>query len=354
MRIAQLVPLQEPIPPKNKNGLEFIVYYLTEELVKRGHEVTLFASGNSKTSAKLNSLFPLATTDDPNTAWPPYVYSLWNSFYCFSKNKEFDIIHSHLFGSEPLFFSYFTETPLVSTTHHPKKTTAPYRKNKEYYKHSKPIFDVLEDQYRIFVSDFQKKEFKNPKKSFTILNGIPIKDFSFSKTTSDYFAFLGYLNYEKGAHTAIQTAKKAKVKLKLAGNGTEEFLKKEIYPYLDKDIEYLGPITGTAKYNFLKNAKALLVPIQWEEPFGLVMPEAMACGTPVIAFNRAAVPEIIKDGETGFIVKNEKEMIEAIKKIDIIDRFACRKHVEKNFTIEKMVDGYEKIYEKIIKENKRK
>lgn len=354
MKIAQLVSLQTSVPPINSSGLEFIVYYLTEELVKRGHEVVLFAPGNSKTSAKLEPLILKGVATDPNTTSSPHTYSLWNSFYCFSREKEFDIIHSHL-GTTGMFFSHFSKTPLVSTFHHCDRNSKKfYKENEEYYKYTKPIFDYLEQQNCIFVSNSQKKEFSYCfKNSHVVLNGIPIQDFSFSNNPKDYFAYLGFLNYDKGADIAVRVAKKSGIKLTLAGNSTPDFLEKEIKPYLDKKIKYVGPVSKEERNDFLKNAKALLVPIQWNEPFGLVMPEAMACGTPVIGFNKAAVPEIVKHGKTGFIVNNEEEMIEAIGKIDTIDRRKCRKHVEENFTVEKMVDGYEKIYQEVINKHKK-
>lgn len=350
MKIAQLVSLRASVPPKNKNGLEFIAHYLTEELVKRGHEVTLFASADSETSASLQSIFPSETLTEKNIFWPLESYSAFNAFYCFSQAEKFDIIHSHC-DPDAMLFSQFTDTPLLTTIHAPiNENWLLYTTDQRYYKYLKPIFDVLEKQKRVFVSKSQQRKSYYNKNSSVILNGIPVEEFSCSANPADYFAFFGFLNYDKGAHIAVRTAKKAGVKLKLAGNSTPEFLEKEINPYLDDTIEYIGPVSGEKRVQFLQNAKALLVPIQWDEPFGLVMPEAMACGTPVIAFNRASVPEIIKDKKTGFIVNNEEEMVAALDKIHIIDRAACRKHVEENFTIKRMADEYEKLYEKIIKE----
>lgn len=349
MKIAQLVSLRASVPPKNKNGLEFIVYYLIEELVKRGHEVTLFASANSKTSASLKSIFPEETLSEKNIFWPLESYSAFNAFFCFKQAEKFDIIHSHC-DPDAMFFAQFVNTPLVTTIHAPMDPRwVIYTKDPHYYKFLKPIFDTLKKQKRVFVSNDQQRKSYYNKNSTVILNGIPVEEFSFSNTPKDYFAFFGFLNYDKGAHIAAQIAKKSGLKLKLAGNSTPEFLEKEIYPYLDKNIEYVGPVSGAKRVKFLQSAKALLVPIQWDEPFGLIMPEAMACGTPVIAFNRAAVSEIVKDGETGFIVNDENEMIEATEKIGQIDRYVCRKHVENIFTIKRMVDEYERLYQKIIK-----
>lgn len=355
MKIAQIVSLKESVPPKDKNGLEFMVSYLTEELVKRGHTVTLFAPGNSQTSAKLQSIVPLGTSNCLDKEFVNMdIYRRWNIFSCCLQHKNFDIIHSHSHDLA-FYFGAFFNTPIVTTFHHPSPNFwEKYDKEPQFFKGVKEIFTFLQNQKRVFVSKDQQQKSTFVENSYVAHNGIPIQEFPFNDKPQDYFLFLGFLNYEKGAHTAIQVAKKANIKLKLAGNGLPEFLTKEVYPYLNGNIKYLGPVTGIDKLNLIKNAKGTLQPIEWDEPFGMVTIESLACGTPVIGFNRGAFPEIIKDGKTGFIVKNEEEMIEAIKKIDTIDRRECRQLAEKNFTVEKMVDQYEKIYEEIIKKAKNK
>jgi glycosyltransferase involved in cell wall biosynthesis len=351
MRIAQIVSLIESVPPKGKNGLEFLVSWLTEELVRRGHDVTLFAPADSKTKAKLVSICPQALSRDPNSLIPPNIYDYWNIIYAMKFADQFDVIHAHSLA--PAYFRQICKTPLVRTSHHPisKQWLAHYN-DPFYHKYLKKLEDIKEDGYKVFVSQSQKKaSFSKQQKSFTVYNGIPIDNFKFNPNPKDYFAFFGFLNYDKGAHIAVQVARKAGVKLLLAGvvKKEEDFFDKEIKPHLNKKIQYIGPITNYKdKSDFLGNAKGLLVPIQWEEPFGLVMPEAMACGTPPIAFRRGAIPEIIENKKNGFIVNSEKQMIEAIKNIDKIDRRQCRKRVEKDFTIEKMVDRYEEVYRKIV------
>ncbi|NOQ68415.1 glycosyltransferase [Patescibacteria group bacterium] len=184
----------------------------------------------------------------------------------------------------------------------------------------------------------------------TVYNGLDIKRFEFKKKHKNYLAFLGRFSFEKGVDTAVKVAAKSGEKIKIAGNiWGNGFYNEKVEPHLKKgEIENVGLLGKDKLSDFLGGAKALLFPIRWEEPFGLVMIEAMACGVPVIAFNRGSVSEVVKHGKTGFIVENEEEMIEAIKNIDKIDREECRKHVEENFTVEKMVDGYENAYRKIL------
>jgi len=206
------------------------------------------------------------------------------------------------------------------------------------------------EAHYVSISNSQRKGMPNLNYAGTVYNGLEIEKFEFKKKQGDYLAFLGRYSHEKGADLAVTVAAESREKLKMAGTvWGGGFYDEKIKPYLKKNKrEDLGFLNGKKVSDFLGNAKALLFPIRWEEPFGLVMIEAMACGTPVIAFNKGSAPEIVKHEKTGFIVENEREMIKAIKKIDKIDRADCRKYVEENFTIDKMVEGYERIYEEII------
>lgn len=354
MRIAQLVSMHESVPPKgNHSGLEIIVSDLTEELVRRGHQVTLFAPADSKTKAKLVSIYPHSSTKYNYGERQINVQMACieeNLRKCLSEAENFDLIHSHI-GNIAAKFSCFIKKPILHTIHSPIDPLM--FPNKKYFKYKKIFLKSFEHRNNFFVciSKFQKKGCLYPReKTFVIYNGIKIQDFEFNEKSENYLAFLGAITFNKGSHLAIEVAKKLKIKLKLAGNLDEEYYKKYIKPELKKElIEYVGPVDKKQRSDFLKNAKALLVPIQWDEPFGLVMPEAMACGTPVIGFRRGSIPEIIKNGKTGFVVDNVDQMIEAVKKINQINRLDCRKHVEKNFTVEKMVDEYERVYQKVIK-----
>jgi glycosyltransferase involved in cell wall biosynthesis len=350
MRIAQLVSLQESVPPKGKNGLEYVVYYLTEELVRRGHEVTLFATSDSKTSARLIEILPYPMSKGALFDLSPTHYSLTAVAKAVEMSEEFDVIHSHL-GSAIHYFSNLIETPIVETVHNtnwrnpcgqPKDSLKKYCADRH-----KRFYNI----HHVYVSRSQKNDFK-PKRNFSVVhNGIDFEDFTFNPAQGDYFAYLGYITENKGAHLAVQAARKTGAKLKLAGSyyGCEKYFKNEIEPYLSKgQIEYVGVLDPRERNEFLGNAKALLFPVNWEEPFGLVMVEAFACGTPVIGLNRASVPEIVKDGKTGFVADNLKEMQAAIKHIDSIRREDCRAYAEKYFSAARMADEYEKAYAKAI------
>lgn len=359
MKIAQVVSLQESVPPRGKNGLEYVVYYLIEELVKRGHEVTLFGTKDSKTSARLVPILPFSYTQKRFLGWSATEYSLASMTKTAEMAEDFDIIHTHI-GSPAFYFVNLIKTPIVETIHSPV-----YKQSRKHSVAKKKILDkYLKDKiqrcdmaHHIFVSNNQRNNAAIKKNSSVIHNGISLKNFSFKKSSQDYFVYLGYITPDKGAHLAAKAAKRAKVKLKLAGSfkGCEEYFKEEIKPYLKRgQIEYIGVVGPSARNKLLGGAKGLLAPVQWEEPFGMVMIEAMACGTPVVGFNRAAVGEIVKDDKTGFIVEDYKEMARAAKKIGGIKREDCRKRVEKYFTVEKMADEYEKAYKKAIDKRKKK
>lgn len=357
LRIAQVVSLQESVPPKGKNGLEFMVYYLTEELVGRGHDVTLFATSDSKTSARLVSVVRYPAMKKWIFGWNSIDYSMASMIKAVETADQFDVIHTHI-GHTAYYFANLIKTPVIETIH------SPVHKAPKINMRGRIVDDVyFKDRMRryqkihhVFVSKNQKSNSLSTKSSSVIHNGIDLKNFIFRDNPKDYFAYLGYITPNKGAHLAVRSARKAGAKLKLAGSfkGCEEYFKEKIRPYLKKGhIEYVGVVNPRERNRLLGGAKALLVPVEWEEPFGLVMIEAMACGTPVIGFNRAAVPEIVKDGKIGFVVEDTEDMARAIKKIDDIKRADCRKHVEKHFTVQRMADEYEKVYEKAIGSYKR-
>ncbi len=347
LKIAQLAPLWETVPPKKYGGVEIIIAAITNELVKRGHDVTLFASGNSMTKAKLASVFPKSLFED-NIDWFHRSQNLINAANCFSRAEEFDIIHSHM-GDNALFFAPAAKTPVLTTLHN-VLPGAKQNDTDEYV-----TFKYYSRKTNFASISFNQRTHTDINLNYidTVYNGININDFTFNPKPQDYFAWLGRIHYGKGMWNAVHAAQVSKNKLIAAGNMTCESDEKyfeEVKPMINgKNIKYIGEVGPKEKDKLLGGAKALLFPTIWEEPFGLVMIEAMACGTPVIAFNRGSVSEIVKHNKTGFIVKDEKEMAEAMKNIGKIDRAECRKHIEKYFTIEKMADAYEKVYEKIIK-----
>ena len=347
LKIAQIAPLWETIPPKKYGGIEIMIDKITNELLKRGHEVTLFASGNSKTKAELKSVFPKSLFE-MKVDWYHRSQNLINAANAYSAASDFDVIHNHA-GDNGLLFSEISKTPVLTTLHNVLPGSK--QKNSDEY-----ITMKYFSRKTNFVSiSFDQRTHTDIKFNYvdTIYNGINLNDFSFNPKPKNYLVWLGRIHYGKGLWNAVNTAKISKEKLIIAGNMTCESDEKyfqSIKPMIDgKQIKYIGEVGPKKKNELLGNAKALLFPTIWEEPFGLVMTEAMATGTPVVGFNRGSVPEVIKDGVTGFVVENDKKMIKAIKKIDKIDRAECRKHVEENFTIEKMVLGYEKVYDKIIR-----
>ncbi|PIS39791.1 MAG: glycosyl transferase [Candidatus Nealsonbacteria bacterium CG08_land_8_20_14_0_20_38_20] len=356
MKIALLAPFEESVPPKRYGGIEIIVYYLAQILTKKGHQVFLLATGDSKTNAKLIPIFPHSIRKEKiaqnikNRDAIKYIGV--GKIIKELKKIKIDIIHNHI-GWRFLPFACLFESPTVTTLHGPLDT--PYQQF---------IYGQFKKIPVISISDSQRKPFPNLNYAATIYNGIDIKEFEFNnKPKGDYFAFLARMSPEKGPVQAIQAAKKAGVKLKMAAKVDavdKEYFDKEVKPFIDgEQIKFLGEIKINEKSGFLRNAKGLLAPLRWEEPFGLFMTEAMACGTPVIVFDRGSARELVNDEKSGFVVKeldendkpNVNGLIEAIKKIGQIDRQECRRWVEEKFTIEKMVDNYEKLFYKILKKH---
>jgi len=359
MKIAQIVSLNESVPPDHKNGLEFVVSWVTEELVKRGHDVTLFAPSDSKTSAKLISLLPVSLSSDQNKLYKlgqPQA-DMWNSTLVASQANKFDVIHSH--SRSIVYHMPYIKIPVVQTLHHPASSHHPFLHDD----HTGLFLKFITEQYRkinyVSVSKSQLDEYIDTRSSYfkrytNIYNGIPINDFEFGNDPENYLLFIGYINENKGADIAVEVAKQLNMKLYLVGSNLdqEEFFESKIKPFLNDKIKYLGPVDFKEKVKLYKNAYATLAPIRWQEPFGLTLVESQACGTPVIAFNKGAAPEIIQHGKTGFIVNNKDEMVKAVKKIPSIARMNCREWVLRNFSVETMVDGYEKLYRSLVEKEK--
>ena len=350
LKIAQIAPLWETIPPKKYGGIEIMIDKITKELLKRDHEVTLFASGNSKTKAKLRSVFPKSLFE-MKVDWYHRSQNLINAANAFSMADKFDVIHNHA-GDNGLLFSQITKTPVLTTLHNVLPDSK-QKKSDEYI-----TMEYFSKKTNFVSISFNQRTQTELKLNYVdnIYNGINLNDFSFNLKPKNYLVWLGRIHHGKGLWNAINVAKISKEKLIIAGNitcETDEEYFQSVKPMIDgKQIKYIGEVDLKQKNKLLKNAKTLLFPTIWEEPFGLVMIEAMATGTPVIGFKKGSVSEVIKNNKTGFVVEDDQEMVKAIKKIDKISRADCRKHIEDNFTIEKMVDGYEEVYQKIINKNK--
>lgn len=343
LRIAQVAPTVRRVPPPAYGGTEEIVSLLVEELVRRGHRVTLFASGNSTAGAQLESRVPvdLATAgiteraDDTNAC----LYDLINAAACFERASDFDVIHNHA-GPATMMLANLGPTPVLTTLHN------------NLDRRSLPVLLAYNGYYNT-ISISAKRGLPDRGFAGVVHSGIDCKTFPFAAQGSGYLLSLGRISQEKGTRTAIEVAKRLRRRLIVAGNVNrhdELYFKNKVEPAVDgRLISYFGEADRNQKRKLYAGADCFLFPIEWEEPFGLTMIEAMACGTPVIAFNRGAVPEVVVDRETGFIVNHVDEMVEAVKKIDTIDRRWCREHVERNFSASCMVDNYLAIYDGMLK-----
>lgn len=340
MRIAQVAPLWERVPPPGYGGVELVVGLLTDELVRRGHDVTLFASGDSITLAKLKSVYPRAFRLEPSISeYSAYEALQLNRVY--KQASDFDVIHSHV-GYNSLFHASFVETPTVHTLH---GTLNP--DNNQIYK------EASEQPY-VSISDAQRQPIKELNYAATVYNGIDTESHRFyaQPQSAPYLAFLGRISPEKGTHIAIEIARKSGVPLKMAGKVDRvdvDYFESKIKPHIDgKHIEYLGEANHFEKNELLGGAIAMLFPITWREPFGLVMTESMAAGTPVLAKPMGSVPEVIANGKTGFLCDSVDDYVDAIQRLSEIDRRECRAHVERHFSIKSMVDGYLEVYNKVM------
>lgn len=361
LRIAQVTSLQESVPPLNKNGLEQVVYYLTEELVKMGHDVTLFATADSKTSAKLVPIWPIAVSRDKLCQnLPGGTYAMWSVFRCASQASEFDIIHDHTRFHFPLLTNLI-KTPVISTLHHPLSDIREQGFREIFPESYQSYLEANWNEKRVSVqsvgvSHSQMKKYQGA--CSVIHNGVPLESFPFSRSPGNHFTFLGYINQDKGASQAIQSILKTSEKLLIAGpirendRNSQNYFENEIKPFLGNQIQYLGGLNFEEKIQLLKNSKAVLMPIQWDEPFGMVAIESMACGTPAIAWNRAAMPEIIENEKTGFLVNSIEEMADKINQIDKIDRPFVRQKTAEKFSSSLMARKYEEFYFKILNQLK--
>lgn len=340
MRIAQIAPLWESVPPPAYGGIELVVSLLTDELVRRGHDVTLFASGDSQTLAQLESVHPHALRLDPSVKEHP-IYEMLQLGRLYDRAQEFDVIHSHI-GCAALPLAKLVKTPTVHTLHG------------VFTPDNEKLFAHARQQPFVSISDTQREPRLGLNYTSTVYNGIDLASHEFYAEPSDppYLAFLGRISPEKGTHLAIEIAQRSGWHLKMAGKVDRvdvDYFEEEIRPHIDgEQIEYLGEANHIQKNALMGNAVATLFPITWREPFGLVMVESMAAGTPVIALRRGSAPELIKHGETGFLCDSVDECIAALDKIDSIRRRACRSHVNQKFGTEQMVDGYEAVYREIL------
>ncbi|MBW4439653.1 MAG: glycosyltransferase family 4 protein [Plectolyngbya sp. WJT66-NPBG17] len=342
MRIAQVTPLWERVPPPAYGGIELVVSLLTDELVRRGHEVTLFATGDSITLAKLESVHPRAIRTDPNVK-EYQIYESMQLGHVYQRAHEFDVIHSHM-GFSALPYAQFVKTPTVHTLHG------------VFTPDNKKLYSYARSQPYVSISDAQREPQLGLNCVATVYNGIDVDSYKFYVKPNDppYLAFLGRLSPEKGPHHAIEIAKRTGMTLKMAGKidiVDRAFYDEILAPQIDgEQIQYLGEANHVEKNTLMGGAVATLFPITWREPFGLVMVESMAAGTPVIGMRLGSAPEVIQDGKTGFLCETVDECVVALDRIAEIDRAVCRQRVVENFSVQRMADGYEAVYRQLIGE----
>jgi glycosyltransferase involved in cell wall biosynthesis len=336
MRIAQIAPLTESVPPRLYGGTERVVSFLTEQLVAMGHDVTLFASGDSRTSAELAAIWPCALRFDASVRDSIAPHMLMMERVC-RRADEFDVLHFHI---DYWPFSLFSRqgTPFLTTLHGRLDLTE-----------LRSVFSCFPQVPLVSISDAQRRPVPDANFVATVHHGLPAELLTPRPLTPQYLAFLGRICPEKRPDRAISIARKAGIPLKMAAKVDrvdEEYFRQEIQPLIDgRDVELIGEISDAEKSDFLSGAIALLVPIDWPEPFGLVMIEAMACGTPVIAFDRGSVPEIVEHGVTGLIVADEAEaVVAAVGQVGHLSRAAVRRRFEHRFTAERMAEDYLALY----------
>jgi glycosyltransferase involved in cell wall biosynthesis len=344
LRIAQVAPLYESVPPKLYGGTERVVSYLTEELVRRGHDVTLYASGDSRTAARLEAGHPESlrlaglTPIGPGLQLP-----MLSDLY--EQPDRFDVIHAHI---DYWVFPYVRMAPVpptVSTMHGRLDVEA-----------LRPIYEHFLEPPVISISDAQRTPLPFMNWVGTVYHGLPLDLLSYNPKGGKYLAFLGRISPEKRPELAIEVATRAGLPLKIAAKvdaADREYYERTVKPLLSRPgVEFIGEINDVQKSEFLGNALALLFPIEWPEPFGLVMIEAMACGTPVIARPYGSVPEVIRHGVSGLIAHEVDEMVAAVKQVESISRAACRAEFESRFTASVMAQRYEALYERVIEQSR--
>lgn len=333
MKVAVLSPVAWRTPPRHYGPWEQMASNLTEGLVSKGIDVTLFATGDSVTKGKLDSVIPVGYEEDRDQ--DAKVVECLHISNLMEKAGEFDLIHNH-YDFLPLTYSRLAKTPVITTIHgfSSEKIVQVYKK----YNH---------DGYYVSISNANRHA--DLHYLATVYNGLLVEEFSFNQTPNDYLLFFGRIHPDKGTAEAIEIAQMSGKKLIIAGIIQDEgYFNQRVKPHINDQIEFIGAAGPEQRNELLRNASALLHPINFAEPFGLSVAESMLCGTPVIAFNKGSMPELIKHESTGFLVKDVQGAVEAVQHLHTIERLNCRNWAERNFSTQKMVDDYISLYHQII------
>lgn len=347
MRIALLAPVALPVPPLGYGGTELVVAELADGLVRRGHEVTLFASGDSRTPAQLRARYPRALELEGVTEKARYqVLEHAHVAWALSQASGFDVVHDHtkMWGVR---HAPQAGVPVVTTVHN------------DFTPERRAIYGAYPDHPYVAIS--RAHAARMPELNFVgvVYNGLDLAPTAFRARKDDYYLFMGRLDEKKGAHLAARLAHDLDLPLVMAGRieKEREFFEREVAPWLDGvKRRYVGEVTGQPKWDLYAGARAVLFPITWEEPFGLVMIEAMASGTPVVATRHGSVPEVVVPGVTGAIAPAGADLAalaEAVRAVRDLDPHACRAHVERNFSADAMVEGYERVYARVVAASQR-
>lgn len=344
MKVAMIAPFEESVPPRKYGGTELVVYNIITELVAMGHDVTLFGTGDSSVPCKVIPIFPKSIRMDE-----PYIKDqklrdiakYWGvgKILKILQTEHYDIVHNHI-GWRFLLFPDFISTPMVTTLHGPMSLTYQYQG-----------FQANPEYQFVSISDNQRRDLPDLHYAATVYNGLDVTLFPTSFEPGGYLMFLGRMSPEKGVKEAIEVALQTGEKLLIAAkiDAVDQNYWREVEPMVDgNQIKFIGEIGFDEKVKYLKDAKALLAPIQWEEPFGLYVIEAMSCGTPVLGMKRGSFPELITPGIDGFLSTSVDEMAAQVKELEHIDRKACRKTVETRFTKSVMTKGYLDVYTRIL------
>lgn len=338
MRIAQITSVYIPVPPPSHGGTEWMVYHLTEQLARRGHEVELFAAGDSRVSVPLRAVVDQATLTAPGmTIYLDKEYETRNTWALYREAERFDVIHAHWPTLAP-YFAQFTARPTVLTYHY----IEPHLH--AYYRREMPNLRP------VCISRAQRDRLDDPALP-VIPNGLDTRHIPYRPDPDDYFVIVGRMVPNKGIADAIRVARAAGVRLVIVGAvstyipWSASYFEQKVRPFIDGDqVRWIEELSNEETLRLVSGARGFLFPLQWDEPFGLAVAEAQACGTPVLTYRKGSMPEVVAHGETGFVVDNEAQLIEAVHSISQIDRAACRRRIDEHFSLERMVSAYEALY----------